>query len=100
MRVERRGRVARAGLAVNQHGWEEPGERAEAAGQAVSDLQVGGLGGVSEGQGQPGRGWGRRADDRAVRTGPAREPVQALESAVVGELLPAAGEGRGDVERL
>ena len=46
MRVERRGRVARGCLAVNQHGWEEPGERTQAAGQAVSDLQVGGLGGV------------------------------------------------------
>src|SRR5215211_2524807 len=96
MRVERRGRVARAGLAVNQHGWEEPGERAEAAGQAVSDLQMGGLGGVSEGQGQPGRGRGGRAVDPAVRRGPQGEPVQAVESAVVGQLCPAAGEGRGD----
>jgi hypothetical protein len=96
MRVERRGRVARAGSAVNQHGWEEPGERAEAAGQAVSDLQMGGLGGVSEGQGQPGRGRGGRAVDHRVRAGPQGEPVQALESAVVGQLLPATGEGRGD----
>jgi hypothetical protein len=30
MRVERRGRVVRARLAVNHRGWEEPDERAEA----------------------------------------------------------------------
>jgi hypothetical protein len=56
MRVERRGRVARVRLVVNRHGREEPGERTEAAGQAVSDLQVGGLGSIPEGQGQQGRG--------------------------------------------
>jgi hypothetical protein len=30
--------------------------------------------------------------------GPAREPLQALESALVGELLPAAGACGGDTE--
>src|SRR5687768_15400846 len=93
MRAERRGRVARVRLAVNRQGREEPGERIEAAGQAVPDLQVGGLGSVSEGRGQQGRGGSRRAVDRGVRGGPGPESVQDLEWALLGFLLPAAGEG-------
>ena len=49
---------------------------------------MGRLGGLSEGQGE--QGWRRcgRAVDRGVRAGPSREPVQALESALVGSYLP------------
>lgn len=50
MRAERRGRVALVRSAVNQQGWEEPDERAEVVGKAVSDQQDDGLGSVSEGQ--------------------------------------------------
>jgi hypothetical protein len=50
-------------LVVNRHGREEPGEQAKAAGQAVRHLQVGCLGGVSEGQGQQGRG---RVDEQSI----------------------------------
>ena len=66
--------------------------------EVVRDLQAGGLGGVPEGQGQQGRGGRRRRVDRAVRAGPEGEPVQAVESDVVGELFPAAGAGGGDTE--
>src|SRR5919109_2528022 len=96
MRVERRGRVVRARLAVNHCWWEEPGERAEA--EAVCDLQAGRLGGLVEGQGQQGRGRRRRAVASGVREGPEEEPLQALESAVVGELFPAAGARGRDTE--
>src|SRR6266511_3472816 len=96
--LERRGRVVLVRLVVNQGSWEEPGERIEVAGQAVCDRQVGGRGGVSEGQGQPGRGGCRRVHDRAVRAEPEEQPVQAVEPALVGQLLPTAGEGRGDTQ--
>jgi hypothetical protein len=51
--VERRGRIVR-GLFVRSTSsvWEELRERAEVACQAVRYLEVGGVGGVSEGQGQ------------------------------------------------
>src|SRR5919201_7014984 len=96
MRAERRGRVALVRLAVNRGCREEPGERTEVAGQAVADRQDGGLGSVREGQGEQGRGGGRRAVDRRVRGGPGPEPVPDLESDVLGLVLPAAGEGGGD----
>src|SRR5215203_6698388 len=98
MRVERRGRVARVRLVVNRLGREEPGERAEVAGQGVSDRQGGGLGSVCEREGEQGRGGGRRAVDRGVRGGSGSESVQDLEPDVLGLLLPAAGEGGGDTE--
>jgi hypothetical protein len=96
MRVERRGRIVRVRSAVNHRWWEEPGERAEA--EAVCDLQAGRLGGLVEGQGQQGRGRRRRAVTFRVRGGPQGEPLQALEPAVVGELLPAAGARGRDTE--
>jgi hypothetical protein len=96
MRVERRGRVVRARSAVNHRRWEEPGERAEA--EAVCDLQAGRLGGLVKGQGQQGRGRRRRAVACGVRAGPEGEPLQALESALVGELLPAASARGRDTE--
>src|SRR3954469_19120866 len=92
MRAERRGRVARGRSAVNRQGGGEPGERAEAAGQTVSDRQGGGLGSVSTGESQQGCGGSRRSVAGAVRGGPGPESVQDLEPDVVGLLLPAAGE--------
>src|SRR5262249_33528204 len=56
------------------------------------------LGGVSEGQGEPRRGRGGRAVDRGVRDRLEGEPLQDLESHVLGELLPTAGAARGDPE--
>src|SRR4051794_686598 len=96
MRVERRGRVARVRSMVNRCCREESGERTEAAGQAVSDRQDGGLGSIWKGQGQQGWRGCRRAVDRGVRAGSARQPVSGLESAVVGKLLSATGQGGGD----
>src|SRR3954454_17006847 len=96
MRAERRGRVARVRSAVNRQRREEPGERAEAAGQTVSDREGGGLGSVSTGESQQGCGGSRRSVAGAVRGGPGPESVQDLEPDVVGLLLPAAGEGGGD----
>src|SRR3954464_5530045 len=66
MRAERRGGVARVGSAVNRQRGEEPGERAEAAGQTVSDRQGGGLGSVSTGESQQGCGGGRGSAAWAV----------------------------------
>ena len=53
---------------------------------------------LREGQGQPGGRGCRRAVDRRVRAGPEREPLQALESDVLGDVLPAAGACGGDTE--
>src|SRR4051794_39690079 len=96
MRAERRGRVARVRSMVNRCCREESDERTEAAGQAVSDRQDGGLGSIWKGQGQQGRRGGRRAVDHGVRAGSARQPEWGLESAVVWQLLSAAGESGGD----
>ena len=52
---------------------------------------MGCVGGLREGQGQSGGCGCRRGVDRRVREGSEREPLQALESDVLGELLPAAG---------
>ncbi len=48
---------------------------------------------------EPGSGRGRRADGCGLRKGPEREPVQDLESDVVGQLLSAAGAHGEDTER-
>src|SRR5712691_10318034 len=98
MRAERRGRAVRACSVVNRREVGGAGERAEAEGEAVCDLQTCRLGGLREGQGQPGGRGCRWGVDRGVRGRPEREPVQALESALVGELLPAAGAGGRDTE--
>jgi Reverse transcriptase (RNA-dependent DNA polymerase) len=63
MGAERGGRVVRGCVrSINQVlTWEESRERAEVARQAVRGLEAGCLGGVGEGQGEPGRargGWG------------------------------------------
>src|SRR4051812_49708493 len=96
MRGERRGRVARVRSAVNRQGREEPGERADAAGQTVSDRQGGGLGSVSTGESQQGCGGGRRGGDRAGRGGPGPGSVQDLGPDVVGALLSAPRGGGGE----
>src|SRR6266567_2041336 len=44
--LERRGRVVRVRLVVNQSSWKEPGERIEVTGQAVRYSEEHGLGGV------------------------------------------------------
>src|SRR5882757_676201 len=56
------------------------------------------MGGLSAGEGQSGSAGGGRCDSRAVRRGSEGQSVPDLESAVVGVLLSAAGEGRGDTE--
>src|SRR5438034_9556941 len=93
MRVEQRGRVTRACAAANR-GAGGAGEQAE----AIWYFQGGGLGGISQGQGQQGGGRRRRAVDRGVREGPQGEPLQALEPDVLGELLPTASSDGRDTE--
>src|SRR6266700_1910570 len=66
--------------------------------KAVCDLRSGSQGGISQGQGQQGGRRRRRGDDRRVRKGPGREPVQALESYVLGELLSATRASSRDTE--
>src|SRR6185437_15327246 len=51
---------------------------------------------ISAGQGQQGSGWCGRAVVGGVRAGREGQPVQALESTVVGKLLSAACTGGGD----
>src|SRR6266536_1295474 len=96
MRAERRGRVILACSAANRDLVGGAGERAEAEGQAVCCFEAAGLGGVAEGEGQPGSGGCRRGVDPGVRGEPDGEPLQALESALLGELPAAAGEGGRD----
>src|SRR6266540_5011944 len=96
MRAERRGRVILACSAANRDLVGGAGERAEAERQAVCDFEAAGLGGVAEGEGQPGSGGCRRGVDPGVRGEPDGEPLQALESALLGELPAAAGEGGRD----
>src|SRR5450759_673904 len=93
MRAEHRGRITLACWRVNR--WSEgAGEQAE----AVCNREGGGLGGISQGQGQQRGRWGRRGIDRGVREGPQGEPLQALESDVLGELFPTPGPEGGDPE--
>src|SRR5713101_9763584 len=98
MRAERRGRVILAWSAANRDLVGGAGERAEAEGQAVCDFEAAGLGGVAEGEGQPGSCRCRRGVDPGVRGEPDGEPLQALESALLGELHAAAREGGRDTE--
>src|SRR6266516_5099797 len=98
MRVERRGRVIRACLAVNRACAGGAGERVEAGGQVVCGFQAAGLGGVAGGEGQRGGCGCRRGVDPGVRGEPCGEPLRALESALRGVLHAAAGEGGRDSE--
>src|SRR5262249_1114536 len=70
----------------------------DGGGQAVGYFQAGGLGGLPEGQGQPRRGRGGRSVHRGVRGRLEEQPLQDLESDVLGELLPTAGASRRDPE--
>jgi hypothetical protein len=47
-------------------------------------------------RGNKGRGGRRRAVDYGVRAGSGEEPVSDLESTVIGQLPPAAGESGGN----
>src|SRR5215472_5475187 len=60
---------------------------------------MGGLGSIQTSKSEPRSGRGRRAVDCGFRKGPEREPVQDLESDVVGQLLSAAGADGEDTER-
>src|SRR5262252_3733569 len=95
MRAERRGRVALVCWRVNRRSG-GAGEQTEA--ETVRHLEGGGLGGIPEGQGEQGSGRCRRGVDRGVREEPQGEPLQALESDVLGELLPTAGPNGGDTQ--
>src|SRR3974390_2589909 len=99
MRMERRGRVIRALLVVNRGDTGGASERAEAkAEEVLRYFQVGRRDGLREGEGQRGRSRRRRGVDPALRGEPEEEPLQALESHVLGDLLPASGARRGDPE--
>src|SRR6478735_7336997 len=56
------------------------------------------MGGLSAGQSQSGRAGCRRGDPRGVRQGSEEQPVQDLESDVLGVLFSASGEGDGDTQ--
>ena len=71
MRAERRGRVILACGLVNRGDVGGAGERAKPWWQAVCDFQTAGLGGVAEGEGQPGGRGCRRGVDPGVRGEPA-----------------------------
>src|SRR5712691_10215895 len=74
MRAERRGRVILACWSANRDLVGGAGERAEAEGQAVCDFEAAGLGGVAEGEGQPGA------------AGVDEESIQAFEANLAGSL--------------
>src|SRR5499427_11108182 len=59
---------------------------------------MGGLGSIQTSQSEPRSGRGRRTVNCGFRKGPEREPVQDLESDVVGQLLSAAGANGEDTE--
>src|SRR5260370_16281743 len=56
------------------------------------------MGGVQTSKSEPWSGRGRRTVDCGLRKEPEREPVQDLESDVVGQLLSAAGADGEDTE--
>src|SRR5260370_36267231 len=56
------------------------------------------MGGVQTSKSEPWSGRGRRTVDCGLRKEPEREPVQDLESDVVGQLLSAAGADGKDTE--
>src|SRR6516162_4790804 len=64
-------------------------------GKAVQDSETGSLGGLQEGEGQPGSGWSGWTVDCGVRDCSCEQPLQALEPAVLGELLPSTGAAGG-----
>src|SRR6516162_3754398 len=90
---------ARSCVKVRATGTSQPAMGGTDAGsETLRYFPTGGLGGVPGGQGEPRRGRGGRAVDRGIRDGLEGEPLQDLESDVLGELLSAAGAARGDPE--
>src|SRR6266516_503746 len=98
MRVERRGRVIRACLAVNRACAGGAGERVEAGGQVVYGFQAAGLGGVAEDEDQRENYKYQQKINPNVRSKTYEKPLQALESTLRGVLHAAAGEGGRDSE--
>src|SRR6266446_1031033 len=60
-------------------------------GKAVQDPETGNLGSLQTCEGEPGSGWSRWTVDCGVRGQPFGQPLQALESHVLRELLSSAG---------
>src|SRR4029077_15886559 len=56
------------------------------------------MGGLSAGQSQSGRAGRGRGDHPGVRQGSEKQPVQDLESEVLGVLFSASGDGGGDTQ--
>ena len=71
---------------------------ARGSGKAVLDRQARGLGSLQACEGQPGSGWSGRTVDCGLRGQPFGQPLQALESPVLWELLSSAGASRRDSE--
>src|SRR5215831_18745223 len=65
-------------------------------GKAVQDPKTGSLGSLQACEGQPGSGWRGWTVDCGVRGQPFGQPLQALEPAVVRELLSSAGASDRD----
>src|SRR6516225_11760354 len=87
------------GLNGSAEGMDQPARGGiYARSEVVRDLQAGGLGSVPEGQGKPRRRRGGRRVARSVREGLEEQPLQDLESNVLGQLLSTTGTGRGDPE--
>src|SRR5262245_21730729 len=102
--AEHRGGAARSGVGAGAKGLRcsalaigqlETGG-AGGQGKAVQDPEAGGLGSLQTCEGQPGSGWRRWTVDCGVRGQPFGQPLQALESAVVRELLSSAGAAGRD----
>src|ERR1035437_507821 len=97
--AERRGRVVRGCCSsVNRRYREESRGRAESIWQAVPDLKGRGQGRLDQGEREQGRTRGGRAVHRGLREGPERKPVQGLEPDVLGDVLPASGDGGGNTK--
>src|SRR5260370_38518129 len=64
---------------------------ARGRGKAVQGPETGSLGGLPACEGQPGSGGRRRTVGSGIRGQPHGQPLQAVESAVVRELLSSAG---------
>src|SRR5215813_3376097 len=69
---------------------------ARGRGKAVQDPETGSLGSLQTCEGQPGSGWRGWTVDCGVRGQPFGQPLQALEPAVVRELLSSAGASDRD----
>src|SRR5262245_57047546 len=86
MGPERRGCIVQPWPLANQL----PGG-ARGQGKAVLDREARGLGSLQACEDQPGSGWSGWAVDCGLRGQPRGQPLQALESDVLGELLSSTG---------